>query len=177
MKKVIAFILTTSMLFMFSLVSFADTNTKFRVQSNNFYLNMLAASPSAVGNGTQLTTWNTIDTSGCQDFTVKDVTTSTAAYEVMYLKGSSTYVVSYNRYTAKPEMYKKDVNNPYTEYGMQVWPLLYANSTIDFYFVTGQPYLIANGAQVTYGSEYGFKLNTATSNSSNTGSNTAWRMA
>lgn len=177
MKKLVTLLTSIVLIMTMSMACFADTNTKFRVQSNNFYLNILAASPSAVGNGTQLTTWNTLDTSGCQDFTVKNVTTGSTAYEVMFLKGSSTYVVSYNRYTAKPEMYKKDVNNPYTEYGMQVWPLLYANSTIDFYFVTGQPYLIANGTQVTYGSEYGYRLNTATSTSINTGTNTAWRMA
>ena len=174
-KRLMALSICACMMVGMTVSASADTGNKyFTVRENGFYLNMLASTPSAVTNGTEITTWNTRDTSGTQDFTVS-ISPYSSNYNLytMYLRGSSSMVMSYNRVSSKPVMWEKDNDNPYTEYTIY-HDFNFSNQPIGFYFISGEPSLVANGSRVTYGSQYGYRVNTITNLGAVTDTNTQW---
>ena len=129
----------------------------FKQYNTNHYINVYATTPSNIVNGTRVTTWNVMDPSGCQSFSVYNETDGTLSYHTMKIARATSYVLSKNRQTGYIEMYTKGGDNPYTDYGLTVNPLYGNNSSIRFY--SGNYYLGTSNVQYTWGNEYGYRLN------------------
>ena len=175
MKKILSFSLAFVLCFSFLSInhikaSAASYDTFWAYENGKEILNVLVDNISQIKNGVEITTWyGALPDSNVDDTYLFRYSSLSSDYGALYLKGSTSYVVSYNRLSGKPVAWVRDSDNPLNEYAISNAAAPGLNTKIYFTLYTGQPCIsLTNTGIYINGIERGRRL-TTTPLANNTG--------